>query len=81
MSRLSTDRVSNSGGVALPGRTPSGRWRQHIKGNRSQTGPDPEASGILLLADQDTDSDVVTKVLKTAGYAGFVNVRFGVIAQ
>ena len=35
----------------------------------------------LLLADQDTDSDVVTKVLKTAGYAGFVNVRFGVIAQ
>jgi hypothetical protein len=32
-------------------------------------------------ADQDTDSDVVTKVLKTAGYAGFVNVRFGVIAQ
>ena len=35
----------------------------------------------LLLADQDIDSDVVTKVLKTAGYAGFVNVRFGVIAQ
>ena len=52
-----------------------------IKGNRSQSAPDPEASGILLLADQDTDSDVVTKVLKTAGYAGFVNVRFGVIAQ
>jgi hypothetical protein len=35
----------------------------------------------LLLADQDIDSDVVTKVLKTAGYAGLVNVRLGVIAQ
>jgi hypothetical protein len=33
------------------------------------------------LADKNTDSDVVSKVLKTAGYAGFVNVRFGVIAQ
>ena len=54
-----------------------------IKGNRAQSGQDqgPEASGILLLADKDTDSDVVSKVLKTAGYAGFVNVRFGVIAQ
>jgi len=35
----------------------------------------------LLLADKDTDTDVVSKVLKTAGQAGFVNVRFGVIAQ
>ena len=54
-----------------------------IKGNRAQSGQDqgPEASGILLLADKNTDSDVVSKVLKTAGYAGFVNVRFGVIAQ
>jgi biopolymer transport protein ExbD len=54
-----------------------------IKGNRAQLGQEqgPEASGILLLADKDTDSDVVSKVLKTAGYAGFVNVRFGVIAQ
>ena len=48
------------------------------KAGREQTG---EASGILLLADKDTDSDVVSKVLKTAGHAGFVNVRFGVIAQ
>jgi len=54
-----------------------------IKGNRAQAGQEQssEASGILLLADKDTDSDVVSKVLKTAGQAGFVNVRFGVIAQ
>jgi biopolymer transport protein ExbD len=54
-----------------------------IKGNRAQSGREQnsEASGILLLADKDTDSDVVSKVLKTAGHAGFVNVRFGVIAQ
>jgi biopolymer transport protein ExbD len=54
-----------------------------IKERRAEAGREQagEASGILLLADRDTDSDVVTKVLKTAGYAGFVNVRFGVIAQ
>jgi biopolymer transport protein ExbD len=54
-----------------------------IKERRAQSGREQtgEASGILLLADRDTDSDVVSKVLKTAGYAGFVNVRFGVIAQ
>jgi biopolymer transport protein ExbD len=55
-----------------------------IKERRVETGREQStdvASGILLLADKDTDSDVVTKVLKTAGYAGFVNVRFGVIAQ
>jgi biopolymer transport protein ExbD len=51
---------------------------RRAQAGREQTG---EASGILLLADRDTDSDVVSKVLKTAGYAGFVNVRFGVIAQ
>jgi len=54
-----------------------------IKDRRAQAGREQtgEASGILLLADKDTDSDVVSKVLKTAGQAGFVNVRFGVIAQ
>ena len=54
-----------------------------IKERRAQVGRDQagEASGILLLADKDTDSDVVSKVLRTAGHAGFVNVRFGVIAQ
>jgi biopolymer transport protein ExbD len=54
-----------------------------IKERRSQAGREAtgEASGILLLADKDTDSDVVSKVLKTAGHAGFVNIRFGVIAQ
>jgi biopolymer transport protein ExbD len=51
---------------------------RRAEAGREQTG---EASGILLLADKDTDSDVVSKVLKTAGRAGFVNVRFGVIAQ
>ena len=54
-----------------------------IKERRAEYGREQagEASGILLLADKDTDSDVVSKVLKTAGHAGFVNVRFGVIAQ
>jgi biopolymer transport protein ExbD len=54
-----------------------------IKDRRAEAGREQtsEASGILLLADKDTDSDVVSKVLKTAGRAGFVNVRFGVIAQ
>jgi biopolymer transport protein ExbD len=54
-----------------------------IRDRRANAGQEQpgEASGILLLADRDTDTDVVTKVLKTAGYAGFVNVRFGVIAQ
>jgi biopolymer transport protein ExbD len=54
-----------------------------IKERRAEAGREQagEASGILLLADKDTDSDVVSKVLKTAGHAGFVNVRFGVIAQ
>jgi biopolymer transport protein ExbD len=54
-----------------------------IKQRRDQAGREQtgEASGILLLADKDTDADVVSKVLKTAGRAGFVNVRFGVVAQ
>ena len=54
-----------------------------IKERRAEAGREQtaEASGILLLADKDTDSDVVSKVLKTAGHASFVNVRFGVIAQ
>jgi biopolymer transport protein ExbD len=54
-----------------------------IKERRAQAGREQsgEASGILLLADKDTDSDLISKVLKTAGHAGFVNVRFGVIAQ
>ena len=53
------------------------------KEKRAQSGQEqgPEAGGILLLADKDTDADVITKVLKTAGQAGFVNIRFGVIAQ
>lgn len=54
-----------------------------IRDRRADTGrtDSAEASGILLLADKDTDSDIVSKVLKTAGHAGFVNVRFGVIAR
>lgn len=54
-----------------------------IKERRAEAGREAsgEASGILLLADKDTDSEVVSRVLKTAGHAGFVNVRFGVIAR
>ena len=40
-----------------------------------------DGSLVLVLADKDTDSQTVTRVLKTAGFAGFVNVRFGVIAR
>jgi biopolymer transport protein ExbD len=36
---------------------------------------------VLLLADRSIDSTVITKVLKTAGMAGFVNIKFGVLAQ
>jgi biopolymer transport protein ExbD len=36
---------------------------------------------ILLLADKTTDASVITKTLKTAGMAGFVNVRFAVLPQ
>ena len=43
-------------------------------------GDAPESDVILLLADKGTDSSVVMKVLKTAGLAGFVNVRFGVLS-
>ena len=43
-------------------------------------GDAPESDVILLLADKNTDSSVVMKVLKTAGLAGFVNVRFGVLS-
>ena len=40
----------------------------------------PDADVVLLLADKTTDSTVVMRVLKTAGQAGFVNVRFGVLS-
>jgi biopolymer transport protein ExbD len=36
---------------------------------------------ILLLADKGTDSRTISTVLRSAGYAGFASVRFGVIAQ
>jgi hypothetical protein len=68
-----------------PSRAPLSQLSQpgSIKERRAQAGREQagEASGILHLADKDTDSDVVSKVLKTAGRAGFVNVRFGVIPQ
>jgi biopolymer transport protein ExbD len=40
-----------------------------------------DADLVLLLADKGTDSKTITSVLKTAGHAGFYNVRFGVIAR
>jgi biopolymer transport protein ExbD len=40
-----------------------------------------DADLVLLLADKGTDSLTITRVLKTAGMAGFYNVRFGVIAR
>ena len=40
-----------------------------------------DAALILLLADKGTDSETITRVLKTAGMAGFYNARFGVISR
>ena len=40
-----------------------------------------DAALVLLLADRGTDSQTITQVLKTAGMAGFYNVRFGVISR
>ncbi len=40
-----------------------------------------DAETVLVLADKQTDADIITKVLKTAGQAGFINVKFGVISQ
>ncbi|MFH0902554.1 MAG: biopolymer transporter ExbD [Pseudomonadota bacterium] len=36
---------------------------------------------FLLMADKSSDSVLIAKVLKTAGAAGFVRVRFGVLSQ
>ena len=40
-----------------------------------------ESNLILLLADRGTDSRTISVVLRSAGLAGFANIRFGVIAQ
>jgi biopolymer transport protein ExbD len=55
---------------------------ESIKSSRTAGGLDvPGSDLILLLADRGTDSAVVMKVLKTAGAAGFANVKFGVLAE
>jgi hypothetical protein len=53
-----------------------------VKDARAAAGrADAEGSDvILLLCDKSTDATLVTRVLKTAGLAGFVNVRFGVLS-
>ena len=53
-----------------------------VKEARIAAGRGDAAEGdvVLLLADKSTDSSVIMKVLKTAGLAGFVNVRFGVLS-
>jgi biopolymer transport protein ExbD len=55
-----------------------------VKASRAAAGRDetgPESEMVLLMADRDTDSSIITKVLKTSGSAGFVNIRFGVTSQ
>jgi biopolymer transport protein ExbD len=54
-----------------------------VKAARVSAGRADLAEGdlVLLLADKGTDSKTITSILKTAGYAGFINVRFGVIAR
>jgi hypothetical protein len=53
------------------------------KESRQAAGRADVADGalVLLLADRGTDSETITRVLKTAGRAGFYNVRFGVISR
>lgn len=54
-----------------------------VKASRAAAGQDdlPGADTLLLLADRDTDSIQIARVLKTAATAGFVKARFGVITQ
>jgi biopolymer transport protein ExbD len=54
-----------------------------IRKMRQAAGKDDlqDADVVLLLADRATDAILITKVLKTCGMAGFVNVRFGVISK
>jgi len=40
-----------------------------------------ESDLVLLLADKETDARTISTVLRTAGYAGFYNVRFGVVSR
>lgn len=41
----------------------------------------PGSDTVFVLADKRVDSEVVTLILRTAGQAGFVNARFGVISR
>jgi biopolymer transport protein ExbD len=56
---------------------------RNVKLTRTAAGRADLADGdlVLLLADKGTDAKTITSVLKTAGHAGFINVRFGVIAR
>ena len=54
-----------------------------LKAYKRDKGPDgtPDAEMVLLMADRRTDAAVITSVLRSAGTAGYVNVKFGVIAR
>ncbi len=54
-----------------------------VKASRESAGRADMADSdlVLLLADKGTDSKTISTVLRTAGYAGFVNIRFGVISR
>lgn len=56
---------------------------KNVQSTRQAAGREglPGDDTILLLADKETDSALVTRVLKTAAMAGFANVRFGVLAK
>ena len=56
---------------------------RNLKASREGAGRSDlaDADLILLLADKGTESQTITGVLKTAGMAGFYNVRFGVISR
>lgn len=63
--------------------TPLFERLRNAKASRTAAGRSDLADGdlVLLLADKGTQSKTITSVLKTAGYAGFYNVRFGVISR
>jgi biopolymer transport protein ExbD len=41
----------------------------------------PANDTVIVLADRTTDAAILTSVLRTAGQAGFVNAKFGVLQQ
>lgn len=53
----------------------------YAKNGKKGVKMDEDNTVLLVLADKRADFDLVSKVLKTAGYAGFPNFRFAVLKK